>query len=139
MPTRISRRNRTLAAMAPIVTAVLAGALLTAPPASAAPPVGTVSFTGKVTCKNAFPAPNNSVPTRVSLDSGEDDALGPTNNPTNRRATFGPISLDAPLDSSFALTVDVTCKAPGKKAQTFTRTITEDNLTEGDTVSLNVK
>ncbi|MFK0151136.1 hypothetical protein ACIQVL_25825 [Streptomyces sp. NPDC090499] len=139
MPTRMSRRNRTLAAITPIVTVVLTGGLLTAHPASAAPPVGTVSFNGKVTCKNAFPAPNNSVPTRVSLDSGEDDASGPTNNPTNRRATFGPISLDAPLDSSFALTVDVTCKAPGKRAQTFTRAITQDNLTEGDTAALNIK
>ncbi|TVZ87511.1 hypothetical protein FB157_116165 [Streptomyces sp. BK340] len=139
MSTRMSRRNRTLAAMAPIVTAVLAGGLLTASPASAAPPVGQVSFSGKVTCKSAFPAPNNSVPTRVSLDSGEDDAQGPTNNPADRRATFGPISLDAPLDSSFSLTVDVTCKAPGKKPQTFSRTISQDNLTEGDSVPLNIK
>ncbi|GHB41732.1 hypothetical protein GCM10010347_09310 [Streptomyces cirratus] len=139
MSTRVFRRNRTLTAMAPMVTAVLAGGLLMAAPASAAPPVGTVSFSGKVTCKSAFPAPNNSVPTRVSLDSDEDDASGPTNNPTNRRATFGPISLDVPLDSKFSLTVDVTCKAPGKKAQQFTRTIAQDSLTEGDTVPLNIK
>ncbi|MEV6733764.1 MULTISPECIES: hypothetical protein [unclassified Streptomyces] len=125
--------------MAPIVAAALVGGLLTAGQASAAPPVGTVSFSGKVTCKNAFPAPSNSVPTRVSLDSDEDDASGPTNNPTDRRATFGPISLDAPLDSQFSLAVDVTCKAPGKKAQTFSRTIPLDNLTEGDTVPLNIK
>lgn len=136
---RTSSRSRTLTAMAPIVAAVLAGGLLTAGQASAAPPVGTVSFSGKVTCKNAFPAPNDSVPTRVSLDSDEDDGSGPTNNPANRRATFGPISLDAPLDSPFSLTADVTCKAPGKKAQTFNRTISLDNLTEGDTVALNIK
>lgn len=136
---RISGRSRTLTTMAPIVAAVLAGGLLTAGQASAAPPVGTVSFSGKVTCKNAFPAPNNSVPTRVSLDSDEDDGSGPTNNPANRRATFGPISLDTPLDSQFNLSVEVTCKAPGKQPQTFNRTIALDNLTEGDTVPLNIK
>ncbi|MFJ6485325.1 MULTISPECIES: hypothetical protein [unclassified Streptomyces] len=136
---RISSRSRTCATMAPIFAAVLAGSLLTAGQASAAPPVGTVSFSGKVTCKNAFPAPNNSVPTRVSLDSDEDDGSGPTNNPVNRRATFGPISLDTPLDAPFSLTAEVTCKAPGKQPQTFTRTISLDSLTEGDTVALNIK
>ncbi len=136
---RISGRSRTLTAMAPIVAAVLAGGLLTAGQASAAPPVGTVNFNGKVTCKNAFPAPNNSVPTRVSLDSDEDDGSGPTNNPVNRRASFGPISIDTPLDSPFDLSIEVTCKAPGKAAQTFTRTVKLDSLTEGDTVPLNIK
>ncbi|MFD5326089.1 hypothetical protein [Streptomyces sp. NPDC127092] len=124
---------------ASVLTAVLVGGLLAAGPASAAPPVGAVSFKGKVTCKNAFPAPNESVPTRVSLDSDEDDASGPTNNPVNRRATFGPITLDVPLDSPFSLTVEVTCKAPGKKAQTFERAIPLDSLTEGDEVPLNIR
>ncbi|WP_328790256.1 MULTISPECIES: hypothetical protein [unclassified Streptomyces] len=136
---RTSGRSRALTAVAPIVAAVLAGGLLTAGQASAAPLVGTVNFSGKVTCKNAFPAPNNSVPTRVTLDSDEDDGSGPTNNPVNRRATFGPISLDAPLDSPFNLTADVTCKAPGKQPQTFSRTIAVDSVSEGDTVPLNIK
>ncbi|MFF6775750.1 hypothetical protein ACFY8W_19575 [Streptomyces sp. NPDC012637] len=125
--------------MASVLTAVLVGGLLAAGPASAAPPVGSVSFKGKVTCKTAFPTPNTSVPTRVSLDSGEDDASGRTNNPTDRRATYGPLTLDVPLDSPFSLTVEVTCKAPGKKAQTFERAVPYDNLTEGDEVSLNIK
>ncbi|MFF4350443.1 hypothetical protein [Streptomyces sp. NPDC001530] len=140
MSTRMSRNSRTLAAMVPIVTAVMVGGLVTAGPASsAAPAVGTVSFSGKVTCKTQFPNPNTSVPKQVSLESDEDDASGPANSPANRRATFGPIDLDVPLDSTFDLTVTVTCKASGKQPQEFTRTIQQADLTEGDQVKLNIK
>jgi len=136
MHTRMSRKSRTLAALAPIVTAVMVGGLVTASPASSAPEVGTVSFIGKVPCKNQFPN-STSVPTQVSLDSGEDDASSPTLNKVNRRATFGPVDLDVPLDAQFDLTVTVTCKAPGKAAKDFTRTISENNLTEEQKVKLN--
>ncbi|MEU2061561.1 hypothetical protein [Streptomyces sp. NPDC013455] len=32
-----------------------------------------------------------------------------------------------------------TCKAPGKKAQSFSQTIAKSGLTEGDKVKLNIK
>jgi hypothetical protein len=138
MSTRMFRRHRNVAALAPIATAVMVAGLVTAAPASSAPDTGTVAYSGTVTCAKAFPN-SKSVPQKVFLDSDEDDTAGATKSVVNRRATYGPLSLEAPLDSQFTLTVTVTCKAPKVQSQTFTRNISQTDLVENEQVKLNIK
>ncbi|MET7650005.1 MULTISPECIES: hypothetical protein [unclassified Streptomyces] len=138
MSTRKSSVSRTFATMTPLVAAVLIGGVLTAGPASAID-TGTVIYSGTVTCDKEFPAPSKSVPKTVKLDSDEDDATVNVHDLEGRRATYGPVGVQSPLDSKFDLKVTVSCKAPKKKAVTFTRTIPLTDLTENEEVTLNIK
>jgi hypothetical protein len=138
MSARMSRRSRALATVTSMATAVLVGGLLTAAPASSATETGPVTYSGTVTCSKAFPN-TKSVPKSVTLDSDEDDVTGAAKSVEGRRAKYGPLELEVPLDSQFNLTVTVSCKEPRKKAQNFTRTIPQTDLTENEAVKLNIK
>ncbi|MEU1183460.1 hypothetical protein ABZ464_38660 [Streptomyces sp. NPDC005820] len=134
----MSTRKSTLATMIPLVTAALVGGVLTAGPASAVD-TGPVTYNGTVTCAKAFPAPSASVPRTVTLDSDEDDATVNVTGVDGRRARYEIKDLEVPLDSAFNLAVTVSCKAPGKAAQNFTRTIPQTDLVENQKVKLNIR
>ncbi|MEW2045841.1 hypothetical protein [Streptomyces sp. NPDC005476] len=136
MSTRTFRGSRTVATMIPIATAVLVGGLLTATPASAVD-TGEVTYKGTVNCGDAFPTAK-SVARHVTLSSSEDSADGATTLKPNKRPTYGPLTLEVPLDTSFKLTVTVECKAPKVKAKEFTQKIQQNDLTEDEAVTLNI-
>ncbi|MDO0929433.1 hypothetical protein QQY24_29975 [Streptomyces sp. TG1A-8] len=138
MFTRTFRRFRALTAGIPLVTAALVGGVLTAGPASAVD-TGEVTYKGTVTCDKAFPAPNKSVPQRVALDSDEDDAAVKVTGVEGRRARYEITKLEVPLDSNFNLAVTVTCKPPRTQAQVFTKSLPQADLTENQTIRLNIK
>lgn len=138
MFTRKSHGTRALTTAIPLVTAALVGGLVTAGPASAVD-TGPVTYKGTVTCDKKFPAPNTSAPTKVKLDSDEDDAEVGVTSVQGRRAKYKIEDLEVPLDSKFNLEVTITCKAPKKAAVTFTRTIPQADLTENQTVTLNLR
>ncbi|MFJ1805230.1 MULTISPECIES: hypothetical protein [unclassified Streptomyces] len=138
MSTRTFRGSRTIATMIPVATAVLVGGLLTATPAAAVD-TGPVNYFGTVTCAKKFPAPSTSVPQKVKLDTDEDDATATVTAKEGRRGSYKIPELESPLDSKFNLEVTVTCKAPGKAAVTFTRTIPLTDLVEDQDVKLNIK
>ncbi|MDG5808160.1 hypothetical protein P9869_37050 [Streptomyces ossamyceticus] len=138
MFTRTSHGTRALTTAIPLVTAALVAGLVTAGPASAVD-TGPVTYKGTVTCAKRFPAPNTSTPTKVKLDSDEDDAEVGVTSVEGRRATYKIKDLEVPLDSKFDLEVTITCKAPKKAAQTVTWTIAQADLTENQTVTLNLK
>lgn len=138
MFTRKSHGTRALTTAVPLVTAALVAGLVTAGPASAVD-TGPVTFKGTVTCDKKFPAPETSAPTKVKLDSDEDDAEVGVTSTQGRRAKYKIEDLEVPLDSKFNLEVTITCKPPKKAAVTFTRTMPQADLTENQTVTLNLK
>ncbi|MFK0254097.1 hypothetical protein [Streptomyces sp. NPDC090445] len=135
---RMFRRSNSLVAVA----ALAIGSLMVAGPARSAPAVemGTVSYTGKVSCEFRYPTPAKSVPVKVKLSSGGGrTAEDVVDNDGLRTADYGPVDLNAPLDSKFQLRVTVTCKAPGKAATTFNRQFGQNDLTDEQPVTLDIK
>ncbi|GAA3298497.1 hypothetical protein GCM10020295_34180 [Streptomyces cinereospinus] len=135
---RMSPRSRAFAVLA---AAAIGSPLLLAAPAQSVE-MGTVTYSGKVSCETRFPAPSKAVPTQVALSSGaaaDRKATDMVDNDGLRTADYGPVDIVVPLDSTFQLRVAVTCKAPGKKAGVFNRQVEQKALTDEDALKVDLK
>ncbi|MGW0770856.1 hypothetical protein [Streptomyces sp. NPDC002676] len=134
---RISRRSRTLAAVA---VAATGGLLFAGPlPSAQAVDVGTVTYSGNVSCEGRYPAPNLSVPTKVTLSGGQGSISDGVDNNGARTAPYGPVDVKVPLDANFQLRVVVTCKVPGHQVNKFNRSITQSGLDDEQEITLNLQ
>jgi hypothetical protein len=113
-------------------------------PQAAAVELGTVTYSGTVSCEAKYPAPDTSVPIKVVLSNGPKKAprtvTDTVDNEGARTADYGPVDLVVPADSKFQLRIAVTCKAPGKAAKKpFNRQVAQTDLTDEQEVTLDIK
>lgn len=140
---RMPARSRAFAILA---AGSIGGSLMvvgTAPPA-AAQELGTVTYSGTVSCEAQYPAPDKSLPIKVVLSNGPKKAPRTATDKVEhegaRTADYGPVDLLVPTDSKFQLRIAVTCKAPGKKEKKpFNRQVEQTDLTDEQDVTLDIK
>ncbi|MFD9430601.1 hypothetical protein [Streptomyces sp. NPDC060002] len=139
----MSAKSRASAALA---AASIGGSLLvvgTAPPTVAAVELGTVTYSGTVSCDARYPAPATSVPVKVTLTNGPKKtprtASDTVENDGARAGDYGPTDLVVPLDSKFQLRVTVSCKPAGQNVKTFNRQIEQTDLTDEQVITLDIK
>ncbi|QTE01084.1 hypothetical protein [Streptomyces cyanogenus] len=139
MPTNTSSRGyRTLA----VCAVATAGGLLFAGPARSAVPEhpaglepGTVTYSGSVSCAGKFP---NTVPTRVTLRALGSSVSDGVDSQSQPNAPYGPVDLVVPVNTNFKLAVTVTCTIPGGSSHQYHLKINQHDLSDDDTITLNL-